>query len=283
MDIVSEIVQAEEPQLTAYEVFFLICAVQVHDIGNVLDRANHQKTARDLFFELLPSNPILDTIETNLVFKIAEAHTSSPGEEKDTITGLGEQTTEHNGKSIRIKLLAAILRFADELADDPDRAFMLGVKYGLVDENSRLHHHYANAIKSTSIGSKNVQVVYRINKDEAVKSFKKGDRKIFLLDYIFERTMKMHLERVYCQRYMQPGLEIHSINVIIAIHEEDYDKELYKIQYRLVDRGYPELPYKDDQEALRGICEDPDTQLLCKQKSKQWTGQVLHELLSQQA
>ena len=102
IQVASEMVRSDNCNLTAYEVFMLLYAIQIHDIGNIKDRDGHQETAIEIFHDILPSNITLDSVETSIFHSIAEAHTSGSDEDKDTITRLGEYEISHNDAEVDI-------------------------------------------------------------------------------------------------------------------------------------------------------------------------------------
>ena len=119
---------------------------------------------------------------------------------------------------------------------------MLGVlKYDLVKEGSKLFHYYADSLKSTRIKDKRINIYYKFEADVAQMEFEYKEGKIYLLDYIFERNVKTHLERVYCQKFMRPNIILDSIDVDIAVYSKNYIKKKFEIKYRLLDKGYPEI------------------------------------------
>ena len=76
---------------------------------------------------------------------------------------------------------------------------------------------------------------------DAVRKFGKQRRQVFLLDEIYERTLKMCFERRYCMRFMDGVPRIEEISVGIDIYEDTHSLVtcVDPIGYRLRDRGYP--------------------------------------------
>jgi hypothetical protein len=276
LKLVSDIVEAGS-EITPYEAF-LLSAIQIHDIGNIIDREGHQRLAMDVFYQVLPPNSVLDSVETNIIFSIAEVHTQNKDEDKDTISKLGDYKISYNDSEIRQQLLAAILKFADELADDADRAFMLGVKNNLVNEGSILHHVYSDSLKSTRIENKKAIISFKFDKTTAITKYKFDEKKVYLLDYIFLRNIKMHLERMYCQKFMRPDFPIDFIDIDITIYSDQFRSKLQEIKYRLLDKGYPEIDNKT--KSIFKICEDPEKQLKTTDGNF-WSGKILNKKLKQ--
>jgi hypothetical protein len=242
------LVAARACVLSPYEGYLLLAAIQVHDVGNIFGRKGHEKQHGQLEERL--GN---ETIEKRMITKIAEAHGGSVDGDKDTIVRL-EQNDTILGKPVRPRLLAALVRFADELADDRTRAARFAVEHGVVPENSLIFHKYSEALHSVIVDIKGqaIDLHFEISDADARLRFPKGAKQVYLLDEIIERTLKMHRERVYCTRFMRPEITLDSVNAKITVYaaptaEAPYPAELKKIGYRLEDRGYPDSEY--------GVCD----------------------------
>lgn len=142
--------------LTDYEKYFLIAATLLHDIGMVgnkedfkysdyegMRRNAHQHFSKDIII----SNQLslnLDNTEANLIAKIAEAHRKVP------LDSLEDGVSYNINGNVRIKLLAALLRFADELHITKDRTSFMLTQILNPDEESLLHHKTHTAISGVS-------------------------------------------------------------------------------------------------------------------------------------
>ncbi|MDQ0592186.1 hypothetical protein QFZ37_000555 [Chryseobacterium ginsenosidimutans] len=246
--------------LNVREVFLLLNAIQVHDIGNFYGRAGHEKniikTLRD---GLTPI--VFDATEINYINNIAQVHGGkiiykNGTESKNTIGQLKEIVTT-NGYDIKLQLLASILRFADELADDKHRSDILALQKGLLPKGSEIYHAYAFCLDSVRIRpeQKKVELHFKISKDFLERQFGKylikEDKIIdrFIIDEIFDRTLKMHYERIYCSKFWKTNIEIDEIWVHIEFYnnvkDDDYDAEQSlngihpDITYTLKDFEYP--------------------------------------------
>jgi hypothetical protein len=240
LDRAAQLIQAPACKLTAYEVYLLLVAIHFHDVGNIFGRENHASRAGEILKSLheLAGN---DTPEKRRISQIAEAHGPTRNGSKDTISALPTQE-DVLGKPVRLQLLAAILRFADELADDSFRASRFFLKEGLVPKESEVFHQYAAALHSVSIDLEGRQVRLKFELDESSteRKFGKQDTEVYLLEEIFERSLKMHLERIYCMRYMRAQIPIDVLQVDIVVYSSSTWRELVRLQYRLEESGYPE-------------------------------------------
>lgn len=146
------------------------------------------------------------------------------------------------GHPVREQFLAALLRFADELADDRLRASGFLLKLALLKPGSEVYHRYAQALHSVVVDAQSgaVDLRFDMTVEDACRQFGKGDVAVYLLDEIFDRTLKMDRERKYCMRFLRPLIDSARIDVEITVYGPSYQKKLAQIPYRLEESGYPE-------------------------------------------
>ena len=220
-------------------------------------------------------DPLLgdDMGEKHVIHKIAAAHGGHSNGDKDKILRLLE-TDSLLGYDIRPRLLAALLRFADELADDRTRTNRFLIDTGSIPMESEVYHEYAHALSSvkTPMPGDSVVLLFDLTQDTACRTFGKGADHVYLLDEIFERTLKMHRERIYCMRFLRPAVNIDKINVTIRIYGPRYMGDPKTIPYRLEESGYP-----DTVGTIHAICPE----LTGDEYGGALSGKSLHELLSQ--
>lgn len=230
------------PQLNPYEVYLLLLAIHFHDVGNIFGRNKHETKHADVMKQL-EQHVGDEMVERRMILAIARAHGGTINGDKDTISSL-QYEIPILGIKIRPQLLAAILRFSDELADDSSRAARIVQSLDLIPESSEVFHAYAKSLHSVDIQpSQNiVNLHYQFMKSDAIRTFGKGTRKVYLLDEIHDRTLKMHFERRYCMRFMQEVVHIKAITVNIEVYADERSLSpcVDPIGYRLEDRGYPD-------------------------------------------
>ena len=240
-----------------YETFLLLCSISVHDIGNLLGRANHEKRIIDML-KASCENIIDDTVEIVLISRIAGVHGGRINDNKDTLSFL-QSSTVINNLEVREKLLAAILRFADELADDTTRANRPAMESGILGPASEIYHVYSSKLHTVKLQQNpvtsawEVLLLFDIDEETAKKQFQKIEKKVYLLDEIYDRTIKMEKERRYCMRYLRPYCNIEKINVEITIEHADNIFEPDRIKYTLEEKGYPDDPFKSIKDVDSGI------------------------------
>lgn len=239
------IVDANE-ELTEMEVFVLLCAIQIHDIGNVLGRAGHEKKLMEIF-ETNSASLILDTAEKRIIKTIAMVHGGRAADgSKDTISSLRVKEPIL-GYNIRTRYLAAILRFADELADDSTRANRVACDLNIVGTDSQIYHDYSRALHSVNVekdeethGHK-IMLCYELLATDMEKTYSMGGAPKYLLDEIYDRTLKMEQERRYCMKFMYQYIYFGKIEVTINVYGSR-SQCLNTIKYTLEDISYPDNP-----------------------------------------
>ena len=230
--------------LTAYEIFILLCAIQIHDTGNTFGRDKHEQVISNIF-DIECKNIIPDKFERDLITKIAMVHGGQIFGDKDTIKHLAENSNISNYR-IRERLLAALLRFGDELADDKTRADKHGIEVNKIPEYSKIFHYYSQSLHTVMI-EKNQQnnelgltLVYDFDSNIAEKKFYRGSDEKYLIEEIYDRTIKMEKERRYCMRFLRPYFYLSKINVDIKITDIKYAMNAKNINYVLEEEGYPD-------------------------------------------
>ncbi len=229
--------------VSSYEVFILLCAIEIHDIGNVLGRSAHEAKSFPIFEEKCKN--IVDSVDRRAIESIAQAHGGkTPSGNKDTISVLQSDQLNY-GLIIRPRLLASVLRFADELADDFTRANRAALDLGIIGTNSEIYHKYSSSLHTVKItkeenNSCTINLVYDIDVEELKNQYKVLGKDKYLLDEIYDRTLKMERERRYCIKFMHPFVYLDRIKVIINIYQNCMQMET--ISYTLEDLSYPDCP-----------------------------------------
>lgn len=229
-------------KLSPYEAYLLLVSIHLHDVGNIYGRKEHEARLTEIIKNIgvrIGEN----AAELRMLRSIAQAHGGEIDGDKDTIGRL--PVDEHIGEIlVRLPLLAAILRFSDELAEDDTRASRFLDRAGAIPAKNLLYHKYALALYSVNIRKREIELKFHLTIDVAKEKYLKGRKKVYLVDEIFSRTVKMHYERIYCMRYIRPVVNIDSISVKIEIFENDFMHSVESIFFKLEEKGYPS--YSED-------------------------------------
>jgi hypothetical protein len=237
----SEIIDITRRVITPYETYFLLVAIQIHDAGHLINgRKEHEKNAKAIISKF--GNELIDKVEKKYVSDIARVHSGK----NDPIGNLAENQMI-NGERINLRLLAAILRLADELADDATRSSLFLLEQELLPERSKLFHEYSKCLHSCIADSEGHQIKmdFYIEENILTQIYSDGEQAIYLIDEIYKRTLKTYLECLYCNRFLPVEFRCNSINVDIEIESEKTSIDPKKISYRLEEKGYPDLKSND--------------------------------------
>ncbi len=233
----ADVLGSKIDELKGYEIFLLLLAIHFHDVGNIYGREDHEQKIGRVIDELDKNLP-LDYVEQRYVIDIATAHggySEKITKDKDTLRKL-EMNGHCNGMSIRPALLAAILRFADELADDISRCSNV-----MVPKENEVFHAYSESLEPIFIDGETISFRYRIPYEYTQKRLGKKDDEVFLYDEIKTRLAKCMRELEYCRKYAGDYIGITTINVKICIMEKDSTRKCAREQsFRLRLLGYPE-------------------------------------------
>ncbi len=239
--------------LTPYEVYLTLVSILLHDAGNIYGRQGHEKKPFQILKDMGKA-ACPDGFEAKTIARIAKVHggkqTDHKGElTKDTIANSSLNTSDsYKGIPYRGRLIAAIVRFADEICEDRDRAAQPLLHSQSLPKKSEIFHRYAHSISSVDVDlqGKTIKIKYELEKEDAIKKFGKGNNEsvqdVYLIDEINERLEKMYCELSYCRRFFAEVLSIDVIRATIIIHD---DEELaHKQTFELREHGYPSLPFK---------------------------------------
>lgn len=223
--------------LSGYEVFILLLGILFHDIGNIEGRDEHEKK----IYEILDKEKNhfqLQSHEMRIVCDIAKAHGGhSDSFGKDTIREVTDEE-DIGGIRVRAKALAAILRFADEISDDENRA-----NFGQVDipEENQIYHEFSKALKPHRVNGDTLPLTFEIPYNCIQKKMKKEKQTKYLYDEILDRLKKCIVELEYCKKYDLGLICVNTISVKIHVLQKDSFRKIPGVtqSFRMSLQGYP--------------------------------------------
>lgn len=231
--------------LNGYEIFFLLLSIHFHDVGNLLGRDAHEEKIDEIFNTLGKQFP-LDKTAQRLIRDIATSHGGNYNGNKDTISYV-QEVTHIDGIKIRASLLASILRYADEIADDKNRASSFIAAVGSIPEKNKVFHEYSLSLEPPIVNGDTLNLQYYIPNKFVTEKISKNDTEVYLYDEILLRVQKCLCELEYCKKYSQGFIHISCISVSISVLSENGLKELYKDSFRLRLGGYPDMSLYEPQ------------------------------------
>ena len=191
----------ELESLTALEMYCLGMSILFHDAGNINTRTGHERNIGEIF-DAARGTESRTRREKTLVLRTCAAHTgkSSVGS-LDTLKDLAEED-QFEGESVRLRQLGAILRFADELAEGPQRTSDYRRIHNQYDANSRVYHDYASITHiHVDRGHERIAIVYEISVDKPPDNETQSEWLENLMTHILHRIIKLDQERRYARYY----------------------------------------------------------------------------------
>lgn len=228
LNMVSEMLQAYNKRLNAFEIFILYAAVIYHDTGMMKSREKHGPEMKEVFKNL--SDYIGSREIESIITKIAEAHTGN----FDKLERLSTQhPISYNSvqEEVDARALASLLRFADEVSETIDRIDTRLLDEGKVPEDSLIFWEYANCIKLSRADPKSRKIRMKISiknsvffTEYAVPQKDGSTRKMPFIEYLLERLDKMDTERRNCCANFRHMASIDTIEIEMKIVDENNDE-----------------------------------------------------------
>lgn len=203
LGIEDTIYDKQKSLLRPEELLILITSVLYHDLGNVSGRKEHQKKVEGVYNQVWGSKTENRHQHRDLIRAITLAHCGKAQDgSTDTLKELSN-SMPFRGNPIRSQEIAAILRFADELAEGPQRTSLYRHAIDDYEEDSKLFHAYARATDITiDRQSRRVALTYYINSDPNIATSELAEAELeSLLNFIFKRIDKVDEERQYNRHY----------------------------------------------------------------------------------
>jgi hypothetical protein len=231
--------------LNPFECFSILLAAQIHDAGMLRGRKEHEKQHAAIFEYL--NKWAVNKFHSKTVQRIAAAHTGSRNSKASPIELLPKSDGAES-TSIRPQYLAALVRLADELADDHTRVSQILIDQDCIPHPSQAHHQYCAHLHQVDIHSldKTISLDFVLPHNAVTRKFGKGPSndgevaEIYILDEIYDHTLKLHLERIYCMRYCRSNNYFEKLKVCIEVYADDSSPyPLETIEYTLQESGYP--------------------------------------------
>lgn len=227
--------------LEPFECFILLSAIQIHDAGHIINgRVDHEKNSKVFLKEF--EDYIVGSPERKIIYEIARAHSG-----KDDPIGKLSQLEVVSDFQVRMRMLAALLRLGDEMADEASRASKYLFEENKIVEGSKLFHAFSLSLNSflPHVDSHEVCMKFNLNKKFCSEVFKKHKKdtiiNTYLLDEIYERTFKTFHECLYYNRFVPDTIRLNTVNVTVEFYDDDFEPFFSSIKYRLEEKGYPHI------------------------------------------
>lgn len=224
--------------LTGYEMFILMYAIHFHDLGNITGRQEHEGKIGEIMKKMVDHLDLIPT-ERQVIRAIAMAHGGYVDGDKDTIRYV-DKSYAQGSAGIRPQVLAAVLRFADEVSDDLCRSDFEGID---IPDANKIFHAYSKSLTPISVRGDTIRLTYSVSYEQTQKKIPgpKGD--VYLYDEILNRLEKMMIELEYCRKYSEGMIRITTLDIEIHIYNGEDEIKNVIPPFRLTLQGYPDRNY----------------------------------------
>jgi hypothetical protein len=189
--------------------FYILCmSILFHDVGNLFGRNKHNQKIAQVYGDVF-KNFFENKDEMVAVVNAGRAHcgTTETGN-RDTLKELGKTPTYVFSQPVNLTMIGALVRFADELAEGPQRTSRYLLDKGLFGEDARKYHEYASITEVViDRGGERIALTYRIDcqRKKGNNALKQELARIkHLLELIYGRVSKLDQERRYTRYYCNP-------------------------------------------------------------------------------
>lgn len=205
--------------LNTLELFILLCSIRVHDIALLIDREEHSS---NIIYTINLLNIDIERSIKKIIAEISGAHTGvTQNQTKDKINELDKLTTIRS-KKIRPQVLAAIVRFSDELEEGEHRTSSTNLLTNKIRKENIVFHKYSLSIIDLSVDhdGNRISITFEIDEDEREEYIKPNGDKVTLLKEIYLRLQKLEQERKYFHRFLCNAMSIEFIESKIFFRDK---------------------------------------------------------------
>jgi hypothetical protein len=206
--------QNQKLYLSTEDIFILLSAAIWHDVAMVNMRKNHGTFLINYGAKI--NSYVHDKDLTACIIEVASSHSSK---DKFHNCSLSFKGTNYVAQ---IKLLASILRFADEISEDQSRGTQNEEVIKIITgSENEIYWRHTHSIKNStySFDNRTVEIYYEIDEEFAFKKFilskDKSDEQKTLIEFIISRIKKVNDERILCSPFFSSYSPVDTIVVDI--------------------------------------------------------------------
>ena len=242
LDNVDRLLGDDTSHFNARELYLMGLSILLHDVGNLEGRREHNQRIGKYYDLARPGSRQQNAPEKRLVIAAAKAHTGTNRlGGKDTLQDVPETEYLH-GDPIRVREISAIVRFADELAEGPQRTSFFLQAEKQYPPDAAIHHKYASVTHvAIDRNLRRISLCYIVHVDGQLLQKEEELHDLHdLLIYINKRVIKLDEERKYARFYC-PELLVPFRETRVQIEIGDGDELDYRLDPLILsDKVVPE-------------------------------------------
>ena len=229
------------------EAYILLCAAHLHDAGNIGGRRGHPERCGEMIRN--HADLFYDTETRQNVFNVARVHGGTGRFGQDTF----REISSDNFTPPRLRLLAAMLRLADELSENPERVPNELVKRWQASPRSNLAYRYAQCFARFDLQNDVLRILLLVQPEQHGFVTEIEGNQVGFFDHLEEKIDVIEKEARYCSQYGRPDFNVTRIQFTVEYFAGSIPstpEHISTLSLEL-DRGYPgDLP------ALSKRCDD---------------------------
>jgi hypothetical protein len=200
--------------LSSTELYCLILSILFHDVGNIFGRNGHQLNIGEVYNHV--RQPDASHRQEQLVLlQIVGAHCGeAPDKTRDTLRFL--ESSHLDGLPVNLRDIAAILRFADELAEGIQRTSLFMERIHRYPAKCDIYHQYARITQVLiDKGAERIALTYHPTIEVNREGVLQNDAALReILQFTYRRIQKLNEERKYNKhycRYLDPFKQVSAV------------------------------------------------------------------------
>jgi hypothetical protein len=204
LDYLAQLVGADpigRKRLTAFELFLAATAVVAHDIGVIDGRKGHPARSAELLAELAATNTFLFDAHSLEVLGAAVVSHGSDRSIEEGCEGLSEVET-FVGHDVRPRLIAALVRLADELDEDRRRGLEWVQKAAKIPETSEPYWEFCQRVQGIRLDASDIVFDVCFEPKDAGRIVTTKDGTESFLRFFARKVAKINREREGMKPYL---------------------------------------------------------------------------------
>ncbi len=192
--------------LSPYELYLVAMSVLYHDIGLLHQRKKHSEISAHLL-KAENSGFLFDPHDKEFMAIAIKDHSSSQDIKEDS---RNFSTVEYvRNHSVRIRLIAALVRLADELDEDHRRAPADLQQLLPLPNESKFYWAFNQHIQSVEpqLRNNSIRITMSVNDEDNELSFTTNDQTRPFIELAMEKIIKINTEREYCNQFFPDNLK----------------------------------------------------------------------------
>ena len=221
--------------LNPLESYILLCAAHLHDVGNIGGRKDHPMKSNELIRDHIDLFYGTETCQN--IYDVARVHGGVSGKYgQDTF----REIHTDNYSYPRLRLLAAMLRMADELSENPGRVPTALLDWFQASPESNLAYRYAKCFRQFDLQNDTLDILLRIYPDQHGFDTEIDGKSFF--DHLEYKIDIIEREARYCSQYGRPDFDVRQVQLTMEYYKDDIPSNMTKRSKLTLDldRGYPE-------------------------------------------